>query len=400
MAEPVRRRALFVTPEAPYPMVGGGALRAASLLEYLARSHSVDAIVFRAPGAGIDFPSGLIDRLLVIDLPRHSKHRAARVLRNGHRLLRRSPPLIDRFAGFGSLIAAFLKDRPPYDVAVVEHFWCAPYWEQIGARCRRTILDLHNIESAWHLGCGRASDWPHSLAHGVFHRAALDLERQWLPRYSLLLAASAPDAQRVSSIAPQARVAIYPNTIPLIDLPAREEQDNIVFSGTLEYEPNRTAVRYFSSQIWPGLERMWPNLKWRLVGRAPEAVARYIRGCPRIECTGAVDDAIAHLATAKVAVVPLLSGSGTRLKIIEAWAAGTPVVSTSLGAEGLPALDGQNMLLADGSENFTRAVSRLLEFAGERERIGRAGRAQYEREFTWDAAWGALDRDLGPIFNT
>ncbi len=374
MAEPVRRRALFVTPEAPYPMVGGGALRAASLLEYLARSHSVDAIVFRAPDAGIDFPSGLIDRLLAINLPRHSKHR--------------------------SLIAAFLKERPPYDLAVVEHFWCAPYWEQIGARCRRTILDLHNIESAWHLGCGRASDWPHSLAHGVFHRAALDLERQWLPRYSLLLAASAPDAQRVSSIAPQARVAIYPNTIPLIDLPAREEQDNIVFSGTLEYEPNRTAVRYFSSQIWPVLERMWPNLKWRLVGRAPEAVARYIRGCPRIECTGAVDDAIAHLATAKVAVVPLLSGSGTRLKIIEAWAAGTPVVSTSLGAEGLPALDGQNMLLADGSESFTRAVSRLLEFAGERERIGRAGRAQYEREFTWDAAWGALDRDLGPIFNT
>jgi glycosyltransferase involved in cell wall biosynthesis len=400
VSEPARRRALFVTPEAPYPMVGGGALRAASLLEYLARSHSVDAIVFRAPDAGIDFPSGLIDRLLVIDLPRHSKHLAARALRNGHRLLRRSPPLIDRFAGFGSPIAAFVRDRPPYDVAVVEHFWCAPYWEQIGARCRRTILDLHNIESAWHLGCGQASDWPHALAHGVFQRAALDLERQWLPRYSLLLAASAPDAQRVSSIAPQARVAIYPNTIPLIEVPAREEQDNIVFSGTLEYEPNRTAVRFFRSQIWPGLERRWPDLKWRLVGRAPEAVERYIRGCPRIECTGAVDDAIAHLATAKVAVVPLLSGSGTRLKIIEAWAAGTPVVSTSLGAEGLPALDGENILLADGSESFTRAVSRLLEFAEERERIGRAGRAQYEREFTWDSAWAALDRDLRPMLNT
>ena len=400
MPEPARRRALFVTPESPYPMVGGGALRAASLLQYLARSYSVDAVVFRAPDAAIDFPSGLIDGLLSIDLPRHSKHQAVRALRNGQRLLRRSPPLVDRFAGFGAQIAAFLKDRPPYDLAVVEHFWCAPYWEQIGARSRRTILDLHNIESAWHLGCGRASDWPHSLAHGIFHRAALDLERQWLPRYSLLLATSALDAQRVSSIAPQTRVAIYPNAIPLIDLPAREEQDSIVFSGTLEYEPNRAAVRYFSEEIWPGLQRRWPNLKWRLVGRDPEAVERYIRGCPRIECTGAVDDAIAHLAAAKVAVVPLLSGSGTRLKIIEAWAAGTPVVSTTLGAEGLPARDGENILLADDGESFTRAVSRLLESAGDRERIGRAGRVQYEREFTWGAAWAALDRHLGPILNT
>jgi len=107
-----------------------------------------------------------------------------------------------------------------------------------------------------------------------------------------------------------------------------------------------------------------------------------------------VDDAIAHLASAKVALAPILSGSGTRLKIIEAWAAGTPVVSTRLGAEGLPAVDGENILLADGSKNFTRAVSRLLESAAERERIGKGGRAQYEREFTWCAAWSALDRVL------
>ncbi len=395
MPEAARPRALFVTPEAPYPIVGGGALRAASLLEYLARDYAVDVLVFRAPGARVDFPSGRIDRLLTIDLPHHSKHQAARLLRNGERLLRRSPPLMDRFAGFGSQVAELLADRPAYDLGVVEHFWCAPYWDQIGRRCRRTILDLHNIESAWHLGCSQAAEWPRSLAYGVFHRAALELERQWLPRYSLLLATSASDAARIRVIAPQSRVAIYPNAIPLIDAPRREEQDSIVFSGTLEYEPNRAAVRYFSSQIWPELRRKWPALKWRLVGRDPEAVRDYIRACPRIECTGAVDDAIAHLASAKVAVVPLLSGSGTRLKIIEAWAAGTPVVSTSLGAEGLPAVDGENILLADGSENFIGAVSRLLESAARRDRIGKAGRAQYEREFTWMAAWLALDREFG-----
>ncbi len=107
-----------------------------------------------------------------------------------------------------------------------------------------------------------------------------------------------------------------------------------------------------------------------------------------------MEDAIGHLAAAKVAVVPILSGSGTRLKIIEAWAAGTAVVSTSLGAEGLPARDGENILLADDPSSFSGAVSRLLESPAERERIGRAGRDRYEREFTWESAWGMLDREF------
>ena len=93
-------------------------------------------------------------------------------------------------------------------------------------------------------------------------------------------------------------------------------------------------------------------------------------------------------------MVPLLTGSGTRLKIIEAWAAGTAVVSTSLGAEGLPARHGENILLADSPESFASMVTLLLESPVERQRIGRAGREQYERELTWNAAWSALDRQL------
>ncbi len=218
--------------------------------------------------------------------------------------------------------------------------------------------------------------------------------RQWLPRYSLLLATSEQDAGRIGQIAPRTGVAIYPNSIPLLDCPLRDERDVIVFSGTLEYEPNRTAVRYFTEQIWPALRSKWPSLQWSLVGRNPEAVERYVRGDPRIECTGPVDDAIRHLSGAKAAVVPLLSGSGTRLKIIEAWAAGTAVVSTSLGAEGLPARHGENILLADSPESFASMVTLLLESPLERQRIGRAGREQYERDLTWNAAWSALDRQL------
>ncbi len=186
-------------------------------------------------------------------------------------------------------------------------------------------------------------------------------------------------------MAPETSVAVYPNAIPLVDRRPREEQDVIVFSGTLEYGPNRTAVQYFAAKIWPRLRQTWPDLKWRLVGRHPEAVEKYVRGDSRIERTGPVEDAIPHLAAAKVAVVPVLSGSGTRLKIVEAWAAGTPVVSTSLGAEGLPTVNGENILLADDAAGFAAAISKLLSSSAERERLAQAGRNRYERELTWNA---------------
>jgi glycosyltransferase involved in cell wall biosynthesis len=388
MAE--KRRALFVAPEAPYPLHGGGALRAASLLEYLARCYTVDAIVFHTPGGRVELPSGLVERLDTIELPWHSKTGAARALRNCRRLIGGRPPLIDRFGGFDERIGAILADRRFYDLAVLEHFWCAPYHARIAPRAKRTVLDLHNIESEWHEGCGRVAGWLHAAAHRRFARAAAGLER----RFSLLLAASVEDAARAGALAPRASIAVYPNTIPYIEQPSRSEEEVIAFSGTLDYEPNRTAVRYFAESIWPILRERLPKLRWLLIGRNPDAVARYTSGDPRVETTGAVADAIPQLARAKAAVVPLLSGSGTRLKIIEAWAAGTPVVSTLLGAEGLPARHGENILLADGARSFAEAVVGLFASSAERERIAAAGRRAYERELTWNAAWQALDAAL------
>jgi glycosyltransferase involved in cell wall biosynthesis len=102
-------------------------------------------------------------------------------------------------------------------------------------------------------------------------------------------------------------------------------------------------------------------------------------------------DAVAELGRARVAVVPILAGSGTRFKILEAWAAGLPVVSTTVGAEGLPARDGHNLLLADGGAAFAEAVTRLLKCSTLRQSLGSAGRLLLEKEFTWEAAWKKLD---------
>jgi glycosyltransferase involved in cell wall biosynthesis len=169
------------------------------------------------------------------------------------------------------------------------------------------------------------------------------------------------------------------------------DENVVVFSGNMEYHPNLSAVRFFRAAIWPLLRERWPDLVWRLVGMHPEAVSRYISGDPRIEATGQVEDAIAEIARARVAVVPLLAGSGTRLKILEAWAAGVPVVSTALGAEGLPVRDGEHLLLADGGAQFAAAVSRVLEDTELRHRLSEAGRLLLEEGFTWIAVWKELD---------
>jgi glycosyltransferase involved in cell wall biosynthesis len=230
-----------------------------------------------------------------------------------------------------------------------------------------------------------------AFAHRIFRDASAALERDWLPRFSQVLTTSDSDASAALEIAPTARVSVYPNALPWIPQPPRIDEEVVVFSGNMEYHPNLSAVRFFRTEIWPVLRQRWPALVWRLVGKNPAAVSRFTAGDPRIEVTGQVDDAIHELARARLAVVPLLAGSGTRFKIVEAWSAGLPVVSTTIGAEGLPARDGENLLLADGGPAFAAAVTRVLEDARLRRQLGDAGRAVWESELTWESAWEKLD---------
>jgi glycosyltransferase involved in cell wall biosynthesis len=388
-----RGRALLLVPEAPYPAQGGGALRSASVMEYLARRYDVDVIVFREPGA-LDparlFPSEIACEIHVVELPHHRKDVISRVVRNTGRLGRGVPPLLDRFAGFSQQIDAFLRNRR-YEVTVVEHFWCAPYWEQVAPVSAKTVLNLHNIESVLHQRCARTESGPAALAHDTFRQAARDLEAQWFPRYDCLLTSSHADAQFARTISPLSNIVVYPNTIPFVTQPDVPERELIVFSGNLEYHPNVSAVRYFRNEIWPVLRDQWPSLVWRLVGKNPQAVRNHTNGDPRIEVSGPVENAIQELASARVVVVPVLSGSGTRFKVIEAWAAGRAVVATTIGAEGLPARHGEHLLIADGARNFAHAVSLLLTSPALRAQIGETGRSLFESDFTWERGWQKLD---------
>ncbi len=327
--------ALFLSPEPPVPGSGGGGLRSASLLEYLRRHYSVEVLDF--------------------DLRLHSKALPAKLWRNSIRLLRGVPPLFDRYSGYQDQLAGRLGSQH-FDVAVVEHFWCAGYAPLLRQHCRTLVLDLHNIESDLAETHARAARWPASWASARFAASYRKLERRWLPQFDILLVTSADDARRIQ----HPRCLVYPNALPEIPCPGVAEENCIVFSGNLEYHPNIEAVRWFRSKVWPRVRERTPGLEWRLIGKNPEAVAQWTSGDDRIRVIGPVPDAVTEIARAKVVIVPLRSGSGTRFKILEAWAAGRAVVSTPLGAAGLGAIDRQHLLLRENADAFATGVEQLL----------------------------------------
>jgi glycosyltransferase involved in cell wall biosynthesis len=388
-----KRTALVLAPEAPFPVVGGGPLRTASLLAWLTRRYEVDLIVFREPGMPdprAAVPTGRFREIDVIDLPYHSKHRLAKGSRNLKRYFRGAPPLVDRFSRFDEEIKQKIGGRA-YAMGIIEHSWCARYIKVLGAACERVVLDLHNIESVLLKRTAANENWATAAVLRRFAAACRRLEYRLLPEFSTILVPSEIDKAHSVQAAPNVRAIVYPNTIPFVDRPSPAKVEEIVFSGNLEYLPNLIAVRFFRDSIWPVLRERWPQLKWRLIGRNPERLRHELAGDDRIRLTGAIPDAVAEIASARAAVVPVLAGSGTRVKIIEAWAAAVPVVSTRVGAEGLPGIAGEHLLIEDEPGDFARAVSSLLEFPSLGKTLGDNGRLLYETDLTWEAAWARLD---------
>jgi glycosyltransferase involved in cell wall biosynthesis len=403
--EPDRMEVLMISPEPPYPLDSGGAFRTASLLHYFARFAEVDLILISDSGVPALLPPGLVRSQQVIPLPRHNRGAVARYARNAGRALRRVPPLIDRLAGLSAPIERAIGGRR-YDFGVVEHFWCAPYVDQLSACCKKTVIDLHNIESVLY---NRYSGLSTGFSNGVstaigehliragqrrFATASRKLESDLLPRYSAILTASEHDAGLVRGMAQSANVHVYPNSLPWVDVPACPEYPRLVFSANFEYHPNIDAVAFLVGEIWPQVRKLHPELRLRLVGRGDRFIGHLVGENSGIEVTGPVDDARAEIAQSRIVVAPLRAGSGTRVKIIEAWAAARCVIATPLAAEGLDARDGVNISLASNAAEFTAEIARLLGDPVARQRVAAAGRSTFEDNYSWETVWKGLDIDL------
>jgi glycosyltransferase involved in cell wall biosynthesis len=206
---------------------------------------------------------------------------------------------------------------------------------------------------------------------------------------------SAEDEQRLLAQVPDARTVVIPNAAD-VDYYQPRQMDpppdgrTVLYFGLLSTVPNIDAVIHFVRDIWPRIAKSHPDARCKIVGGRPPAALLALTG-PRIELTGFVPDLRPHLASAAAVVVPLRLGGGTRLKIVEAMAMGKAIVSTTLGAEGIQAVPGRDILIEDQPAAFADAVKRLLSEPDQAASIGRSARRMAVERYAWSSAAQALE---------
>lgn len=187
---------------------------------------------------------------------------------------------------------------------------------------------------------------------------------------------------------PRSVIEVVPNGVDIAYFhgsDAEQEVDGrIVFTGAMDYYPNAEAALFFAQTCWPLIRARMPGATWQIVGKNPRPDVQKLAELPGITVTGSVADVRPSFAEAGVAIVPLLLGGGTRLKILEAMAMRKAVVSTSLGCEGLSAVPGKHLIVADQPEVFAQAVIELLKNPEKRRALGTAGRALVESAYSWE----------------
>ncbi|MBT8489142.1 MAG: glycosyltransferase [Gemmatimonadetes bacterium] len=229
----------------------------------------------------------------------------------------------------------------------------------------------------------------HVLSAYVRHQAGLvrRVEAEYCPRFDLNLTMSELDSKRILDVAPSARVREAPNavdleTFPLPD-PESERSNSVTFVGPTYLFANGDAVEHLLSDIWPRVRRLNPDATLTLIGRNAPGEQGSFAAVPGVEPLGRVEDVRPHLGTTGCSVIPIRVGGGTRIKILESWALGRAVVTTTLGCEGLDVTDGVNALVRDDPKQFAAAVAGVLDDADLRGRLGREGRATVEAKYSW-----------------
>jgi polysaccharide biosynthesis protein PslH len=402
-----RLRILFVSPLPPSPPTFGAQRRMQGLMASLARSHHIDAISFVPSYLDIDLAERAMSeycRKVVLV----SSGAATGVEKRGAQL---ASLLSSRSFEYRQFSAPnfqgeldVLCDGQPYDVINVEfcfvlhcRFRTAP-----GGRRPLLVLDEHNIEydlARQMTGLGRG--FGRHIYNSINWRKIRREEIAAWQRADGVAFTSALDEQRARAQVPSLRSCVVPNAVDIDFFRPRPgdppcDGHTVLFFGTFNYFPNRDGVLFFLRDVWPRLAADHPQARLKVVGADPPPEVLAQRG-PRVEITGQVDDVRPHLAQAAVAIAPLRIGGGTRLKIVEAMAMAKPVVSTSLGAEGIGAAPGREILIADEASAFASAVGRILTDRSLGEAMGKAARALVERHYSWDIAATKLEsfyRDL------
>lgn len=377
-----RPRLLFVSPRFLFPLDQGGKIRTANILRQMKGGAFEILLASPTPADTASFASdiaGVCDRFL--GWPESGPGRFGRLLS----VLGALPVAVagDRSAAGGRVLRAALAERP--DVVLIDFPHASVL---VPARIdAATVLFTHNVEAEIF---ERHAELARGVMRLVWQSQAAKMRRfegDVLRRVDTVIAVSARDADALTRRYGLGAVATIDTGVDLdffaLQPPPAEPVSEIVFTGTMSWPANAEGIGWLMEAVWPLVMAARPDARAVIVGRgAPEALVARAQGL-NWRFTGFVDDIRPHVAGAQVYVIPLRVGSGTRIKAFEALAMGRPVVSTTIGVEGLDIADGAHFLAADTAEEFAGAILRLLNDTALRARLAGAARALVEEKFSW-----------------
>lgn len=400
MAEPAprprRKSLLFVSPRFLFPADSGGKIRTGQILRGMKGGRYEITLASPVPEGGTEHFAAEIaavcDRFA--GWPEARRGRAFPVTRLRHLVSRLPVPVAtDRSLAGREVVKAALDRRP--DVVVFDF----PHATVLAppALSAPSVLFTHNVESEIFQR--------HATAAGGLLRRALwrsqlrkmeRFERGALSRFDTIVAVSERDAERFRRDFGIARAEIIPTGVD-VDwftwAPPEEGPARIAFTGSMDWLPNVDAMSWFLDEAWDLVARAAPEASLRVIGRTPPpslVEKARARGVPW-SFTGFVDDVRPHVRGCSVFIIPMRLGGGTRLKVYEAMAMGCPVVSTSIGVEGLPLEPDRHYLRADTAADFAAAVVRLLRDGCLRQRLSREARGLVEESFSFRRAAEAFE---------
>jgi glycosyltransferase involved in cell wall biosynthesis len=380
---------LVISSTIPYPPNSGARLRLYSLLEQIARQHQVWlAALFLNPADAQGVPTLREMYEDVLTVQRKRRHPIAH-LPGLVRFAAAGIPLEFKFYHMKEFARKLqqLCDEVEFDVVQFEEPRTAQYLRYLPPDLqKKSVLTLYDISytqaaSLHAIETDPVMRWRYWI-HG-------QMTRRWEPRglaqFARVCTVSSLERDLLLEANPHLNIEVIPNgvdTLTYTPLPPADSVPALVYVGNMAYLPSRDGALYLCEEILPLVWRDQPEVEAWVVGASPPEQLLALDD-PRVHVTGLVDDVVTYYQRSAVSVVPLRAGGGTRLKILEAMALGRPIVSTTIGREGLDVLDGQHLLVADDPRQFADHVLRLLADEALRDDIVSRARQLVEEQYAW-----------------